>query len=157
MEPSLLEQLLEGLRRLNASDAALDRAAAKRMGINRTDLDAIEALDRLGPLTATGLANAVGLTKTAATSLIDRMVSAGYAERLDDDHDRRRVVVRPTAKAMAASKELYAPFGEASRTSFSGYNTDELKLLMEFVNRAEALLRDQAERVEDLARAELTE
>ena len=153
----MLEQLLQGLRRLNASDAALDRAAAKRMGINRTDLDAIEALDRLGPLTATELANAVGLTKTAATTLIDRMVSAGYAERVDDDRDRRRVVVRPTAKAFAASKELYAPFGKASQATFRSYNEKELKLLVGFVNRAEALLREQAERVEELARGELAD
>ncbi|MGA7911833.1 MAG: MarR family transcriptional regulator [Candidatus Dormiibacterota bacterium] len=143
-----LHELMAALRRLNASDAALDRAAAKRMGINRTDLDAIEALDRLGPLAATELARAVGLTNTAATTLIDRLVGAGYVERLSDDADRRRVVVRPTSKAMAASKRFYRPVDESSRTVFAAYSEKELTLLLEFVNQAEAMLRERAARVE---------
>lgn len=143
-----LPELMAALRRLNASDARLDRAAAKRMGINRTDLDAIEALDRLGPLTATELARAVGLTNTAATTLIDRLVAAGYVERWSDEADRRRVVVRPTAKAMAALKELYRPVDASSRAVFAAYGEQELELLLEFVNRAEAMLRERAARVE---------
>ncbi|MFB9234972.1 MarR family winged helix-turn-helix transcriptional regulator [Plantactinospora siamensis] len=55
-------------------------------------------LQAVGPsgTTATELGRRLGISKQAAGKTIDRLVAAGYLERVDDPRDARRKIVRMT-------------------------------------------------------------
>ena len=82
-------------------------AVAEHLGIGRTDLRCLDILDREGPLTAGALAEASGLSTGAITALIDRLERAGYAVRIRDSADRRRVVVAMTPRASQYANAAY--------------------------------------------------
>ncbi|MBA2518706.1 MAG: MarR family transcriptional regulator, partial [Chloroflexia bacterium] len=55
------------------------QAIADQVGLNPTDLEALEVLLRQGPLTAGKLAEITGLTTGAITGVVDRLERKGYA------------------------------------------------------------------------------
>ena len=69
------------LAELRALAAKIDRLAADRYGLNRTDLHSLEIVGSSGGLTPTDLARALGVTTGGVTTVIDRLESAGYAPR----------------------------------------------------------------------------
>lgn len=56
------------------------------------------------PASATAVADLLGLTKQAASQLIDALVVRGYAERASDPDDRRRIRVTPTARGTEVAR-----------------------------------------------------
>lgn len=70
----------------------------------RPSLSQIKAMTHLaqsGQQTMTSLARGLDISLPAATDLVDRLISAGLAERIRDDIDRRIVFVRLTPAARA--------------------------------------------------------
>src|SRR5580693_9933714 len=57
------------------------------LGVSATDRKCLDLLSR-GPVPAGELARFTGLTTGAVTGIIDRLVKAGYAERINDPNDR---------------------------------------------------------------------
>ena len=89
----MIAELREQFRISGIQDIAFDDATAERLGINRTDLDCTDIIERHGGITAGELAAEAGLTTGAVTAVIDRLERAGYARRVRDDEDRRRIKV----------------------------------------------------------------
>src|SRR4051794_31010899 len=73
----------------------LDDAAFAKLGINRTDGRCLDVLST-GPLPASTLASACGVTGNAMTTVIDRLADKGLVQRQPDPADRRRVLVSLT-------------------------------------------------------------
>src|SRR5436853_3489308 len=92
---TLLAEVGEAARVYQRSVDALDELAAKLMGVNRTDQRVMDLLEQHGRLTAGKLAAGSALTTGAVTGVIDRLAEAGYARRVRDDADRRKVLVEP--------------------------------------------------------------
>jgi DNA-binding MarR family transcriptional regulator len=129
---------LEVRRAQNRSDA-YDEAVAEALGINRTDQRCIDVLDQEGPTTAGRLAELLGLTSGAITTVLDRLELAGYARRVRDEADRRRVTVELTDEARAAGWEFYEPMLRMAEELYSRYTDDELALLLDFLETAATL------------------
>ena len=68
-------------------------AVAQHFGLSLTEQNAISVIDRLGPLSAGEIAAHTGLATASVTSLIDRLEAKGFARRVRDAQDRRRVFV----------------------------------------------------------------
>src|SRR5262249_434051 len=81
----------------NVSEA-FDEHVAARLGINRTDMRALDILDQRGPISAGELAEAMHLSSGAITTLVDRLERAGWARRRRDSDGRPRVLVGPGAR-----------------------------------------------------------
>jgi DNA-binding MarR family transcriptional regulator len=79
-----------------------------------------------------GLERAGGLTTGAITAVIARLERAGYARRVPDPSDRRRVLIEPTPKARAAGWELFGPLVEYVEPLMARYTNAQLELLIEF-------------------------
>lgn len=109
----------------------LDDAACRAMGINRTDGRCMDIIDREGPVPAGRLAEASGLTTAAVTAVIDRLAKAGYARRLDDPNDRRRVLVELTPLARERAGVIWGPLAEL-HAALDRYSVEELTLLRDF-------------------------
>src|SRR5512146_1550131 len=81
------------MRLMSTFDALFSHAAAEHVGMHPTDIETIDLLNVLGPMSAGELSHLTGLSSGATTRLIDRVESAGLVRRRPDEHDRRRVII----------------------------------------------------------------
>jgi DNA-binding MarR family transcriptional regulator len=96
-------------------------------------------------MTAGELAAEARLTSGAITAAIDRMERAGYARRVADPEDRRRVLVEPTEKAYATAQELMGRLGELGFPKTNSYSDEQLELLVDFARFGRELQENHAE------------
>lgn len=95
-------------------------AAAAAGGLGPSDYQASSLLDLDGPLTSGELAERLGLSPSATTRVIDRLIVAGIAERVTDPVDRRRTVITHTGHLPEGLSDLLeqvrGPIGEVVAT-----------------------------------------
>src|SRR5262245_29033631 len=103
----LIDGLIAAFRAAGNQDSAYDNLAAKRLGVNRTDLHCLNTIENAGGLTAGQLATEVGLTTGAVTGVVDRLERAGLARRVADPGDRRRVKVEVTPAFYERAREIW--------------------------------------------------
>jgi len=128
----LMNQLADEVRANQRATAIVDELAGELMGVNRTDGRALDLLEQRGQMSAGELARESGLTTGAITGVVDRLERAGYARRVADPSDRRRVLIEPTPKARTASTELFGPLSELVVPILSRYTEEQIELLIEF-------------------------
>ncbi|MCU0092630.1 MarR family transcriptional regulator [Pseudomonas koreensis] len=93
--------------------AILTRAAAGQLGvalgINQTDVAALEHLITDGPLPPTELASRLSVTTAGITQVIDRLERVGHVVRERQLNDKRRVLVCPVPESVAQAYRHIAP------------------------------------------------
>lgn len=132
------ERFNELIREIRASQSATDRydqAVADALGLNRTDMRLVDLLDREGRATAGELAAQSGLTTGAITTALDRLEEAGYARRVRDAADRRRVFVELAPGVRERAGAFYAEHARVAEALYRRYSEQEIELLLEFVRR----------------------
>lgn len=112
-----MHNLLGAVRALYAAIERFDAATAARLGLDRTALRAVNAMEA-GPVSPTDLAAGLGLTSGSVTALIDRMDRAGHIERVAS-RDRRVRLVQLTPQARAAADGHYARLGAEIAAAFA--------------------------------------
>jgi DNA-binding MarR family transcriptional regulator len=147
----LIAELISEFRVAGNQDSAFDNLAAERLGLNRTDLHAINIIENSGGLAAGELAKEAGLTSGAVTGVIDRLERAGYARRVADKADRRRVNVEVTPKFYARAEKIWGPVA-ADWTSRLGsrFTAEELERVVDFLRASTELSREHLERLRKL-------
>lgn len=143
----LVGELGMAIRRDQNASQAFDELAAQLLGINLTDLRCIDIVEQRGRLTAGELAEAAHLTTGAVTAVLDRLERAGYARRVRDTADRRRVLVELTGKIEAATGEIWGPAGAAFNRLLDRYTAAELQLVIDLLQRGAAVQAEQIERL----------
>ena len=142
----LIEQLFEEIRASQNTSDAFDDAVVRELGINRTDHRCLDILERHGPLTAGDLAARLHLSTGAVTTVIDRLERKGFARRVRDTADRRRVLVEYTDEALAKLGPFYEPLARGAAALIEPYSNAQLKLMVEFMRSgremSESALRD---------------
>jgi DNA-binding MarR family transcriptional regulator len=124
----------------------VDDLICQLLGVNRTDARCLDILDQHGSMSAGDLAEASRLSTGAITAVIDRLERAGYARRVPDPRDRRRVVVELTPKADAATIELMVePMRKLYKPMADDYTEEELRLFIDFTRRGRELQERHAE------------
>ncbi|WP_433476045.1 MarR family winged helix-turn-helix transcriptional regulator [Spirillospora sp. CA-142024] len=142
----LRQAVAEEMQAMQAAVDAYDEAAAKVLGVNRTDLRCLELLNRHGELTPGRLGTALGLTAGSVTAMLDRLERLGYLTRSPDPGDRRKVLIQITDTARQKSWDLYGPFVTEGETFMRDYTTAELELLAGFLRRSRELYERHLER-----------
>jgi DNA-binding MarR family transcriptional regulator len=125
-------QLLDEARALSTDFDQLSQAVADRIGLSPVDLLAMDLIARRGRLSAGDLARELHLTTGGITGLVDRLQGAGFARRVADPDDRRRVLVEATARERRVG-ELYAPLAAGLRKAVERYSERDLAMLTEFI------------------------
>jgi DNA-binding MarR family transcriptional regulator len=124
----------------------VDELLGELLGVNRTDSRCLDILDQHGQLSAGQLAEHSGLSTGAVTAVIDRLERAGYAHRIADPNDRRRVLVELTPKTRRLAWELMAePMRQAMRPLADRYTDEQLELLLDFTRRGRQLQERHAD------------
>src|SRR5215203_2831126 len=124
----LVAQVQREVRSAQSAVAAVDHAVAERLGINATDHRCLDILDQRGPTTAGRLADALGLSRSAVTTVLDRLERLRYVRRLANPDDRREVLVALTPLLYRRARELYGD-GREVAAALERYGVDELALL----------------------------
>lgn len=129
-----IEELITAFRAGGNQDSAFENLAADQLGINRTDLHCLNAVENAGGLTAGELATEVGLTSGAVTGVIDRLERANFARRTPDPTDRRRVKIEVTPEFYARAERIWGPLAaEWEATLASHFTSAELTRITEFL------------------------
>ena len=147
----LVAELISEFRVAGNQDSAFDNLAADRLGLNRTDLHCINIIENSGGLTAGRLAAESGLTTGAVTGVIDRLERAGYARRVSDPADRRRVKLEVTPKFYSRADKIWGPMASdwAARLS-ERFTAEELEQALDFLRSTNEISRKHLERLRRL-------
>src|ERR687895_1605085 len=131
------EQLLAGLVREHTS-AVLRHAAAtaKRMGLEASELAALEHLQAAGAINQKRLGERLSMSPGAVTAMIDRLERRGYVERMPNPEDRRSALVRITTAGLEDSLRHLWPYIEDMRGVEEGFSEEERAVIARFLREA---------------------
>ncbi|RBO87463.1 MarR family winged helix-turn-helix transcriptional regulator [Nocardia puris] len=129
-------------RRYLAAVVRFHVAAAESCGLGPTDYQASSLLDIEGPMTTGQLAERLGLSPSATTRAVDRLVTLGLAERVPDAADRRRVLVHHTGRIPDGLAELLGAVQRPIAELIDGLNhTERAALAAYFAAATDAFTR----------------
>src|ERR1700722_5444720 len=164
----LENEFLLAMRRAGAIMQLLGQVAADRIGINATDLNCLNIVALTGHMTAGDLARQTGLSTASITGVLDRLEEGGFGRRVGgppdrrrgvveraasprgvrDPHDRRRVIVELAyGRGLREIGPTFGPVVKAWRATAAEYSDDELRLLLEFQDKVETIMRGQLARL----------
>lgn len=129
----LLRAIGDLSRRNQAASDRFDEAMTEFMGINRTDARCLDVVERLRRVSAGQLASESGLTTGAVTAVIDRLERAGYAARVRDEQDRRKVWVECTPHTRTIVKQVYGFYDIIGPVMTGRFNDEQLRGILAFL------------------------
>ena len=144
----LIDELVSEFRISGNQEDAFDNLAAERLGVNRTDLHCLNTIENSGGLTAGELAEEVGLTTGAVTGVVDRLERVGFARRVPDPDDRRRVKVEVTPKFYSRAERIWGPLRADWEAALSGrFTAEQLERITEFLRATNEVGRKHLDRL----------
>ena len=147
----LLARLHIAGRESSTAAVMFHTSLAALQGLSATETKALDVLDRQGPLTAGELAARTGLAPPSVTGLINRLERKGFARRIDDPEDRRRVRVEPCPAGMAKIVPLFAEFHTQVNALYDEFTDDQLQIILRFLTEVTRRQRDATLRLAALA------
>jgi DNA-binding MarR family transcriptional regulator len=144
----LVGDVIARYRSATNRDVAFDKLAATRLGVSVTDLHCLNIVESRHGLTAGELAVESGLTTGAVTAVIDRLERAGFALRVRDERDRRKVKVEVTDAFYARAGAIWGPVAADWQASLAKrFSTAELATIAAFLAQVEELGERHAARL----------
>ena len=137
-----IEELMREMRLMSSFDSLFSQAVAERVGMHQTDIETMDLLNTLGPMTAGELSDRTGLTSGATTRLIDRLERVGYVRRCSDAADRRCVIIEPVHENLAKLGALFQPMADGMAELWSKLDDDKLDVIIEFVRQNNAVVAE---------------
>jgi DNA-binding MarR family transcriptional regulator len=130
------------IRHFIAATILFNQKIADQAGLHLTDMQCINLLDLLGPVTPGKLAQCMGLTTGGVTVMLDRLEKTGLVKREANPLDRRSVLVRVNARKMAKIQELYQKIDEQFEAFLLETPDAELQAVANFFSRMSTLRRE---------------
>ena len=147
----LVDELVREFRVSGNQDNAFDNLAAERLGVNETDLHCLNIIENGNGLSAGELAAQSGLTGGAITGVIDRLERAGFARRVPDPADRRRVSVEVTPAFYKAAERIWGPMAaDWHSTLAKRFTRNELERIADFLRATNDLGRRHLDRLREM-------
>ncbi len=72
------------------------------------------------PMTSGDLSHRMGLSGSAITYLVDRLIESGHIQRDTHPNDRRKVILRHGDSALATARSFFSPLGAHTRLALDG-------------------------------------
>jgi DNA-binding MarR family transcriptional regulator len=144
----LLATLARAGREHSEATVLFHAALAGLLDLHPTDYKTLGVLERLGPMSAGEIARHTGLATASVTNLVDRLEQKGFVHRVDDPHDRRRVLVAPVAEKLSGARPLFASTRRSLAALYEGYTDAQLAVIADFLARNAERLRAETARLE---------
>lgn len=109
LEPGVARPATVLIREILSQSERFERELGRELGVNPTDMKAMEHLMSDGPLSPGELARRLEISPAAVTTVIDRLASQGHATRAADPDDRRRIVVTPAPGSVRQAFDRIRP------------------------------------------------
>ncbi len=135
-----VEDAIREIRLMSSFDSLFSHAVAERVGMHQTDIETMDLLNTIGPMTAGQLSERTGLTSGATTRLIDRLERAGYVRRRHDESDRRCVIIEPVPENLDELSTLFQPLADGITGLLSSLDDVDLDRITDFMRRSNALV-----------------
>ncbi|MFE5318410.1 MarR family winged helix-turn-helix transcriptional regulator [Paenibacillus sp. NPDC056579] len=152
MPPDLSRSLQEASKRLSTQTILFHQTVAGHLGLNITDHKILDIVLGLGRATAGQLAELMELTTGAITSALNRLEKSGYIRRMKDPSDLRIVWVEPLFGNLHNLKNAFSPLAEAMNELYSRYDEDELRVLLDYLERSNQILVNQTRQLKKQGR-----
>ena len=78
------------------------------------------------PMTSGDLSQRMGLSGSAITYLVDRLIDSGHIRRDSDPDDRRKVVLRHGESGLATARSFFSPLGAHTRVALEELSDADL-------------------------------
>jgi DNA-binding MarR family transcriptional regulator len=137
-----VERICVSFRELFRNLHAIEKPPWVDVDLTMSQLKAIFLVVESGGLSGRVLGERLGVTPSAVTALVDRLVQRGYVRREEDLADRRISWARPTALAQDLFERLHASHRQQLEDTLALLDSEELAE----VDRALAVLRDASAR-----------
>ena len=131
---------LTALQELLALAPQVRQAVAERLGMNVSDLGAVEHLLG-GPMGPVELSKRLLVTPAAATVAVDRLAQRGHVVREPDPNDGRRTRVIVTESGRADVFGQLLPMFQALESAAANLTDEERAVVTDFLTRASSALR----------------
>ncbi len=145
----MIAAIRDSLRELNIRLSLLNQTVGGKLELREIDLDCLEMINRLGPLTPSALAKESGVHPATLTGILDRLERGGWLSRDRDPHDRRAVLLSAKRDRGAEIFALYKGMNSAMDGILSHYDDKELRAIADFVQRCAAAGREAATALRD--------
>ncbi len=124
-------------------------ALAKSMGLEVSELMALEHLQAAGPMTLRRLGERLSMSPGAVTALVDRLEARGYVVRVPNPEDRRSALVCLAEAGVYAPLEHLRPYVQEMRGLESGLSDEEREAVARFLREATEAAHRHARRLRD--------
>jgi MarR family transcriptional regulator, organic hydroperoxide resistance regulator len=135
---TLVPSLGRAVRLFIAGASFLSQRAADALGLHPTDMQFLNLLDLLGPMTPGALAQWSGLSSGGVTVVLDRLESGGYVRRERNPNDRRSLLIhlQPTQQKRvdANYQAVQQQFGKVTKR----FSEAELEVILRFFTASSA-------------------
>ena len=129
MTQSGMNDLSGAVRELYRAIERFDTTAAYRLGVDRSGLRAVNAMER-GAISPGELSEHLGLTSGAVTALLDRMEAAGHVQRNAVSGDARRREADLSKRTRRNAHTVYNLLGEAIGSGLSAFHESQREVIL---------------------------
>jgi MarR family transcriptional regulator, organic hydroperoxide resistance regulator len=131
-DKTLIPSLRRAVRLFIAGASFLSQRVADALGLHPTDMQFVNLLDLLGPMTPGALARWSGLSSGGVTVVLDRLESAGYVRRRPNPDDRRSVLIHLQPSGQKRVDANYRTAQKQFAEVTKGFSEAELEIILRF-------------------------
>jgi len=130
------EALADLMREHSSAATRYAAAVAKRIGMETSELAALEHLQGAGPMTPGRLGRRLSMSPGAVTALVDRLEKRGHVQRTPNPEDRRSALVHETEEGLSDSLEHLWPYIVEMKSIEEGFTEEERAVISRFLKAA---------------------
>jgi len=149
MTSSVPPRYAQQLRELARLTRRYQQLLGRSLELNESALDALDHLGHEGALTPTELAERLGISPGATTSVVRRLEQSGHAHRERHAADGRSVRLVPDEASGRLAAERHAPLLAALAARLDRYSPEQLALVSAVLDDIAAAYREGIERFEN--------
>ena len=138
----LFPALTRAVRLFIAGSSLFSQRVADKLGLHPTDMQFLNLLDLLGPMTPGVLGQCSGLSSGGVTVVLDRLEHAGYIRRASNPADRRSVLVGIVAARQKKVLTNYDSVQKQFEDVLANFSEEELQVILRFLNAANSTRPD---------------
>lgn len=146
---ALIDAVGHAMQAYQRTTQAFDDEVGRLLDVNPTDLRGLDWLSE-GPMSASRLATAIGLSAAATTTMIDRLERKGFVRRSRDTADRRMVLVELTDDGRDRIGALYGPLVADGAPMLATFDAAELERMREQLDGMRQLTERHWERLRSM-------
>jgi DNA-binding MarR family transcriptional regulator len=132
----LFPALTRAVRLFIAGSSLFSQRVADKLGLHPTDMQFLNLLDLLGPMTPGTLAQCSGLSSGGVTVVLDRLEKVGYVRRSSNPSDRRSVLVGLVQGQYKKVMGNYDSVQKQFEGVLTGFSDEELDTILRFFSAA---------------------